>query len=194
MLLSSIFVYGGESMNLGEMIAQVNIDIDDSVNTADIKNWINRAIDDISPIAKKSERKVTDIISTNTYTLPSDCREIQHVVIDDEFYDHLTFSDQSSRGYKVWGSELVIQGGPSSGQVNLSYYRNLNKLVDDTDEPEIEPEYHDLFILYAVAMSQYMDDELPRQNDAMSRYAARKEDYKRFKAGRQAPHAIREVY
>ena len=43
---------GGIIVNLQELILQVNRDVDDIFENGDIQHWLNRALDDITPIAR----------------------------------------------------------------------------------------------------------------------------------------------
>lgn len=182
-------------MNLGEMIKQVNIDTDEVFNPQDIRDWINRGIDDISPIARKKERKIAVLNPSQAYEIPADCREIIHVFAAGRELQRVPEFDRESKGYWTWGNELFTQKGPLEGEIELFYHRNLKRLTNDNEEPEIEPEFHDLLILYAVAMSQYMDDEMQRHSGAFQRYQQRKQEYEQLvKRKEDYPMTIRVEY
>ena len=47
-------------MNLQELILQVNRDVDDIFENGDIQHWLNRALDDITPIARIEKRAMLE--------------------------------------------------------------------------------------------------------------------------------------
>lgn len=165
-------------MNLSELIEEVNKDLDDSLDNGDVTGWINRALDDLTPITKKEAKAVIGIAAS--MALPEDLFELSLLLTDEGELYPLTLRDKTSKGYKVWGNELTLQNGPSEGDIELYYYKCLAHLEEDEDTPEIDPSYHDLLILYAVAHSQYAEEEPERQIDAMNRYLARKREYESF--------------
>jgi hypothetical protein len=160
-------------MNLEQIIDEVNKDLDDSLDTEDILGWVNRCMDDLSVIAKKEDKKTADISSINAYELPDDVLEIVRVVVNGD--------DLDRTGYEVWNNVLSLQNGPDSGLLELYYYRRLAHLTDDTGGiPEIDPAFHDLFVLYTVAHNQFMEEEPEKEMDAMNRYYRRKQEYTDF--------------
>ena len=50
-------MWEGIIVNLQELILQVNRDVDDIFENGDIQHWLNRALDDITPIARIEKRK-----------------------------------------------------------------------------------------------------------------------------------------
>jgi hypothetical protein len=74
----------------------------------------------------------------------------------------------------------------------MYYYRRLNHMsTSDMDqEPELEPEYHDLLVHYAAGMIQFVEEEYDRP-DAMSKYKERKEEYVAYKISLLPPTFIR---
>lgn len=182
-------------MNLEQIIEEINRDIDDSLEVDELLGWVNRCMDDLSPVAKKESKIVYDISETNAYELPSDWMGTVLVMVNGKQYEAVPLNDTSA-GYKVWGNVLSLQNGPSDGQIELYYYRRLAHLEKMEDVPEIEPSYHDLFVLYTVAHHQFMDDELEREGDAITRYNARRQEFQVFMQ-RKAPviqTKIKDVY
>jgi hypothetical protein len=168
-------------LKLSDIIKQVNRDIDDSYANADIIDWVNRCLDELTPIAKKEKKTAFTITSDNSYTVPSDWHDTALVVVDKTRYALLAQEDYDNKGYRQWESNISLQNGPDSGTVELFYYKRLTKLVNPDEVPEIEEEFHDLLILYASAHSQYADEEPERQQDAMMRYLSRKRDYETYR-------------
>lgn len=167
-------------MKLSELLREVNKDIDDSLDNSDITAWFNRCLDDLAPIIKKEAKTVMDIDSTNAYTIPEDLYELHMVFADDNQYFPIPIQDKDSKGYKIWANEMSFQKGPESGEIKLYYHRKLSSLVNADDVPEIPTPFHDLLIHYAVAYSQYADDEHERQRDAFNRYYQRKQELESY--------------
>lgn len=159
--------------------------MDDSYNNTDIIDWFNRCLDDLSLYIKKQAKQTYSVDITNNYPLPTDYIDLVDVVLinadnSNTLYEPLRdiqIRDYNSKGYKLWANAFSIQKGPESGSIDVYYYRKPNKLVNADDVPEIEEQYHDLLILFAIAHSQYMDDEPQRQADAMNRYNIRKQEF-----------------
>lgn len=167
-------------MNLQDIINEINKDVDDSLERDDIIGWVNRCIDDLSPIAKKEEQTTYELATENAYELPDNYFELFLVMVEGCSYRMVPLTDSYSRGYKVWGNVLSLQNQPDSGQMDLYYYRRLNHVADDEDIPEIEPSFHDLFILYTVAYNRFAEDEPEQQANAMSRYHVRKQEFQDY--------------
>ena len=165
-------------MNLSEMIAAVNRDIDDDVDSGDITSWLNRCLDELTPITRLEAKYVTPI--TPAVTLPSDVFEIVLMLADDKEIYRVATRDKHTKGYKIWGKEITLQNAPLEGFLEVYYYKRLSHLENEDDVPEIEPAFHDLLVLYAIAMSQYADEEPERQVDAMNRYLARRQEYEAY--------------
>jgi hypothetical protein len=68
-------------MNLNDIMKQVNRDIDDQYIIDDIRDWVNRCLDELTPFAKKESMATTDANNTNVYELPSDLFEIAFIKI-----------------------------------------------------------------------------------------------------------------
>lgn len=167
-------------MNLEQLIEEVNQDIDDSLDSGDITKWINRGLDNLTPIAKKEAKSNIEI--SPPIKSPEDLFEIVHLFAGEDEYLPVPIKDRSSKGYKIWGDEITLQGGPETGEIEVYYYKRLTHLEDSEDVPEIDPSFHDLLILYAVAHSQFAEEEPERQIDAMNRYMQRKREFESFVA------------
>lgn len=178
-------------MNLEQIIEEINKDLDDEIENDELIGWINRCIDDLSPIARQEQKAVIEITETNDYELPDDFIKMFMVSVNGKRYDTLPLSSNST-GYKVWGNNLSLSNGPSDGSIELYYYKRLSHLENMDDVPEIDPAFHDLFILYTIGHHQFMDDELERETDAFTRYNARREEYKLF-MNKKAPSIQAEI-
>lgn len=172
-------------MKLSEIIKQVNRDVDESYSNADITEWINRGLDDLTPIAKKQAKTTYTITSANSYALPSDLHKVDFVLVKTDAtteYDPLSQRDTESTGYKMWGGNLSLQNGPTGGSIDLYYYKRLKQLTTTNidEEPEIEKEYHDLLIFFAIGNMQFKEEDYDDRPDMLQRYALRKAEYEKF--------------
>ena len=167
-------------MNLEQIIEEVNRDLDDTLENEAVIGWVNRCIDDLTPLAKKEALLITDANILNSYDLPEDLHEIGFVVADDTEYERIAFNDNANKGFKIWANTLFLQPAVSSGSVQLYYYKKLAHVAETEDIPEIEEQFHDLFVLYTVAYNQFMEEEPEKQADAMNRYNMRKRDFAEY--------------
>jgi hypothetical protein len=165
-------------MNLTDLQKEVNKDIDDNLSNAEIQGWLNRALDDLSAIAKyKKFVSIQLIMGQSDYELPADLIEIV-LILKDKKLNQIPLSDLSSDGYKKWGSTLTIQPTPEEdGEIKLYYHGKLPHLVNNEDIPAIPEHYHDLLVLYAVAKAKYQDEEESMQHNAMQEYLAIKQQF-----------------
>jgi len=162
-------------MNVDEIIKQVTRDVDNSPENGDIVAWINRALADLTPIAKKEKMLLLDA----TNQIPIDCFEIKHIFVNDRFLNKLDIEDNNGIGYKVWGNAITLQN--ITGPIQLYYYRTLAKVFYNTDIPEIEEPYHDLLVYYAIGHLQFKDEDYEDRADMLQqRYMPRKAEYKAF--------------
>ena len=81
-------------MNLQELILQVNRDVDDIFENGDIQHWLNRALDDITPIAR-IEKKAT---LTYPYKLPNDVQDIERVMQTNKVFPRIPVGKKISKG------------------------------------------------------------------------------------------------
>lgn len=184
-------------MKLSELQAEVNKDIDDSLNNSDITGWLNRAIDDLTPYAKY--KKTADIVlvpDEKQYYIPDDLIEIIHLVDEDEgeIYQPILMDDFASKGFKRWGNVLRFQPIPKdSATLSLYYHAKLPHLSSPDDVPVIPEQFHDLLVLYAVARAKYQDEEESMQQNAMREYLMRKEQFIAFTQTGES-YSVQEVY
>jgi hypothetical protein len=165
-------------MNLASLIKEVNKDIDDSLSNGDVTQWLNRALDDLTPVAKYKRSVTIPLIAGQTnYDLPSDFHKIE-LLMDVYKLPEIPLEDHSSRGFKKWGNTLTIQPIPENkGVLTLYYYAKLPHLSNSDDEPVIPSHYHDLLVLYAVARAKYQDEEPEMQMNAWSEYQNKKREF-----------------
>lgn len=185
----------GDDMKYSEIIAQINLDMDESYDNGDVIGWLNGCTRDLTPIAKKESKVVFPIVSSNTYTIPTDLHELHAVMIGDAEYNSLSVRDKTATGYTVWGTELTMKNGPQDGELEIYYYRRLPEITAAQldQEPEIEPEFHDLYVLYGRAQMQFAEEEEEGRTSSMQLYNQRKREYAAFKSKRKKYSSVRVV-
>jgi hypothetical protein len=163
-------------VNLTDLTKQINRDIDDSYSNGDIKEWINRGIDDITPVAKKEARTTL----TYPYVLPADLHKIAFIKVNGVKVE-----------YDQWGDEITPKEG-NQNPIDLYYYKRLTKLQNADDVPDFEEEYHDLLILYALGQIQYHDEDYDDRPDALNRYAQRKLEFQQYRERKRSRGRVME--
>lgn len=184
-------------MNLNELIKEVNKDIDDSLPNADIIQWLNRGLDDLTPYAKHQKYESIQLTTgQKNYPLPSDLFRIVYLMDEDrqKRFTHIPFDDFSSNGYKIWGKELLFQPVPKEEkEISLYYHARLPRLVNSDDIPALPEEYHDLLVLYAVSKAKYQDEEPEMESIVLREYFRRKEEFISFNQSNEV-YTVQEVY
>jgi hypothetical protein len=184
-------------VKLSDIIAQVNGDVEEDYDAGPIIGWVNRALDDLTPVARVEAQKTYTIDGTNSYLLPTDLHKPVIVLVNNIEWRELPLTDRLSTGYRGWGGNLSLQGSwiPDTGTIDYYYYRRLAHLstTDMNAEPELEPEFHDLLIHFAAGMIQFTEEEYDRP-DALQKYNQRKEAYTAYKNMRMPPARIRADY
>lgn len=179
-------------MNLKDIRAEVNKDIDDQLNNADITGWVNRALDDLSLVARYKKKVDINLVNgVSDYTLPSDVLDI--IAVGDLV--GVPFNDFVSRGYKIIGDTLTLQPVPSEdGVITLVYTAPLPHLANDDDVPNIPLNFHHLLVLYAVAKAKYADEEESMQTNMMNEYESRKSDFIRYVNRKEPAPVVKDVF
>lgn len=170
-------------MDLKKLRSEINRDMDDSFNNGDIDAWINRAIDDITPVAKKEK-----LVTISGGSLPTDLHDIAIVIVNNTPLINLEVDDFESVGYKVWDNAITLQN--IDGPITLYYYKKLNHLSFETDAPEFEEEFHDLIIYYVRSHIQFYDED--ERADSRILYNQRKTEYENYKKSSKRKGKIRE--
>lgn len=161
-------------MNLEQIINEVNKDLDDTLDNADIIGWVNRSIDDLTTHANYQKSAVISVIvGQKEYELPDDLVSIYQVFDTDKALERVY--DTQSKGYRIWGNKLILQPAPDQNkEIDLYYFANLPHLKDPEDVPAFSSQFHDLLVLYAVGRAKYQDEEEGMQMNAISDYQERK--------------------
>jgi hypothetical protein len=180
-------------VDVNNIISQVNRDVEESYDTGDVMDWINRCSDDLTPIAKLEGKTIFTIDNTNSYTLPDDFHDYAYVVVDGSFLQKITVQEQHSlTGYLPWGNQFSIENGPASGTITLYYYKKIPHVTGTDESPAIETEYHDLYILYGRAQIQFTEEEYDRP-DSMGLYESRKREYQTYRIKKRGTGRVRSV-
>jgi hypothetical protein len=158
-------------MKINDILRQVNRDIDDQYNLQDVIDWVNRCLDDLTPIAK---RQATAVLNA-PYTLPINTHELLFVSHHNQFLKKLSIGDAYSDGYKQWGDSLTLQNLEPS-PLTIYYHRKLAKVANGDDIPDLEEEFHDLLVYFCLGSMQFYDEDYERP-DSFGRYQARKQEY-----------------
>jgi hypothetical protein len=184
-------------VNLKELRAEIIKDNDDSLSNSDITTWINRALDDLTLVARYKRKTSIPIVNgVSDYTMPPDFLDTKLVTINGSTnLDRLPLSDFTSTGYKVLGNVLSIQNTPkTSGTIDLIYLATLPHLSSDNDVPMIPANFHDLLVLYTVGKAKFVDEVTDLQRIALKEYQQRKQDLSVFMAKLERPKMVRDVY
>lgn len=161
--------------------------MDEGYSNGDITDWVNRALADLTPIAKKQAKQTYTVTSANTYTLPTNYFDFAYITSGQERYDILPEGDFSNVGIKIWGDEFEFQLAPGLTSFTLFYYRKLSPLSTTNMQgvPEIDDQYHDLFIYYARGQMQYTEEDYDDRYDSLQKYQQRKEEFAQYMQKRQ---------
>lgn len=180
-------------MNLQQILNEINKDIDDTLDNADLIGWVNRAMDIASTVAPY-EKRTTLVFEDGVgdYPMPSDFLKLYHVIGTNGELPLLKLTDRTSAGYKRWGNTIGFQNIDETS-VDIYYHARLPHLVNMDDEPVIPPQFHDLFVLYAVGRAKYKDEEESMQNNVFGEFSRRIEDLRKYYA-QQETYAIEPVY
>jgi hypothetical protein len=158
-------------MKVNDILRQVNRDIDDQYNLLDVVDWINRCLNDLTPIAKRQ----ASMSLNSPFTLPTNLHELLFVSQNNQFLKKLSMEEYSNEGYKQWGDVLTTQNTGIS-HLTIYYHRKLDKVANGEDVPDLEEEFHDLLIYFCLGSMQFYDEDYERP-DSFGRYQARKQEY-----------------
>jgi hypothetical protein len=166
-------------MKLSDIWKEINKDIDDSLPNGDLTGWINRALDDLSPHANVQKSTTISLVADQKeYNVPADLLKVSYFLDENKPLHPIAMNDFHSYGFKRWGDKFIIQPTPKEAKtLDLYYQARLPHVINSDDVPAIPEEFHDLLVLYAVAMAKYQDEELEMQQEVMQRYLIRKEEF-----------------
>jgi hypothetical protein len=169
-------------MNLEQIIEEINKDLDDTIDNQELTGWINRCIDDLTPHAKYQKNSVISLVQgQKSYDVPTDFMKMIVLIDTDVALDEVPLYDFNGTGYKLFGNQFIIQPTPiGNKELDLYYEATLPHLIDESDEPQIPSQFHDLFILYTIAKRQYQDEEEGLQMNVWNEYQSRKGEFIAF--------------
>jgi hypothetical protein len=164
----------GKNMTLNEMLTdlQTRIGSTPEVESAQMTPWLNQAylafcnaydFTWLEQIAQAST-----VADQDRYTLPSDCKRILEMKIDDERYFYVPFEqrdtlDTSVKWFTIIGTEFIINPTPEetkSANIEIVYFKRPEKMVEGTDSPDLLPEvYHEALVIYAFSIYNTYDEE-----------------------------------
>jgi hypothetical protein len=190
-------------MNLQEIIAEVNKNVDDELDNTEIIGWINRCIEDLTPIANlQSITTIPIYADVPQYDLPIDLVEVVQVVKDNQLLKQLPLSDLVNCGYKLYNNntKLILQSLTFSDDENVEssvdvYYKSaLPYLSDMEDIPQIPLFFHDLFVLFATAKFKFQDQDSEYLQLAANTYESRKRDFINYMNKTDVPSQVVDVW
>jgi hypothetical protein len=161
-------------MTLSEMLTdlQTRIGSTPEVEPAKMTPWLNQAylaFCNAYDFTWLEQLAYASTVADQTrYALPSDCKRIFELKIDDDRYEYVPFEqrdmkDTSDKYYTVLGTEMIINPTPeetSSTNIEMAYYKRPEKMVEADDEPDLLPEvYHEALVIYAFSIYNTYDEE-----------------------------------
>ncbi len=198
-------------MNINDILAEIKDRVDDtSVLLADTTKWVNRCQDIIAAEFGKEITAIADIVpKTQEYEWADDFLNVSKVEFLDssgKFVRILTNSNyrdwQDVTGnpqfYSLRGRNTNIYPCPSettTGQIKMYGQRRFTDMVAGTDIPELQLNYHDIFVLYGCmrfyekdlddmdGVSYYKNEFYSRMQQLRLEYPRRKEPHRTKVAG-----------
>lgn len=189
-------------MLVSEIIAMVQLQVEEVYDDPTWISYINAALDDLTPVAKILRRKddltvpITD--GKGTISLLSDpdladAHEILYVYAGGEMLRRLPASDNISKGWKEYAEEIILQGlSGTSATCRIDYYKKLGHVSSLSDDLEsvsgLPSQYHQLVVSYCAAKSQQKEEELNDKNDFYSEYVLGKRQMAVDRIWEMEPH------
>lgn len=161
-------------MTLNEMLTDLNqrIGSNPEIDNAYMTTWINQgylAFCSAYDFTWLEQIAYASTIAGQTrYSLPSDCKRVLEIKVDDTRYAYVPFEqrdlkDTSDKFFTIVGTEFILNPTPEttgSANIEMVYYKRPEKLTDGSDEPAVLPEaYHEALVIYAFAIYNTYDEE-----------------------------------
>jgi len=161
-------------MTLNEMLTDLGKRIGSTPEVANtnMTTWINQSYlafcntYDFTWLEQLSYSSTVD--GQDRYSLPSDCKRVVELKIDDKRYTYIPFEqrdlkDTSEYWFTIIGDEFIINPTPTttgSSNVELVYIKRPEKMVEGSDSPDLLPEvYHEALVIYAFSIYNTYDEE-----------------------------------
>lgn len=171
-------------MTVAEVIATVQLQVEEVYDDPTWISFINMALDDLTPVAKILQKKenisVTLTDGTGVIDIASDsdllqAHEYLHVYANGEMLRRLPVTDNVSKGWKLLADKIIIQGlSGTSATCRVDYYQRLKHVSSLGDDLEavsgLPAQYHPLVVLYCAAKSQQKEEELDDKTDFYNEY------------------------
>jgi len=186
-------------MKVSDIIAQAQVQADESYSDPIWIMFINRALDDLTGVAKNiaTEEIRTIAIANGAGTIPliSEANELKtaHEILNVYYAGvagqktikktqlrKLHLNDTYSKGWKRDAVNLYVQGleaDMTTATITVDYYKKLShaaKVDDDLAALGLPEQYHDLVLAFVCARSQQAEEELNDKNDFYAEYLAGK--------------------
>lgn len=172
-------------------------------NDSTILGYINRALDDLTPVAKmlmsKSGITLTITGGNASISISGDADLVTaHEFVDvyftpsggvEEWLRRLRYSDLTSRGWKRDTTAIKLQNlGAASGTARVDYYKRLANLTAIENTPELPQEYHFLLVLFCCARIQEREGSFAFKRDFTQEYLVGKQNFAAHQIWEMEPH------
>lgn len=171
-------------MKVSDVIAMASLQAEEVYDDPTWISYINAALDDLTPYAKvlKSKTNISVTVTNGTGRIDllsdedlKDAHEILYVFAGTEMLRRLSTTDNVSKGWKLFSSEIALQGiAGTSVTCRVDYYRRLTHVSALNDDLEVAAglpaQYHQLVVLYCAAKSQQKEEELNDKTDFYNEY------------------------
>lgn len=168
------------------------------VTTTLISQWMDMfraARDDLMDVVRVQKSATTNIVAgQDEYALPSAYKTIHLVRLkssassDYRTIDQLYVEDFDGDGYKIWGSEIILQPKPDenvSAGLKVYYWAYPAPITSGTQVIDLPSPY--LYGYYALAMNAMAGRELTVENRHYREYLKLKEQYSGMERVKEPP-------
>lgn len=143
-----------------------------------VKTWINdgqrKAVIQSESRTQEAEAKYTTVSSVAKLAMPTDfSRFISLYAPEIALLDPLSVEELETlppatgrpTAYVVIGDEINLYPTPDAPyELRLRYWRLPEDMVEDADEPEIAPQYHDVLVAYAMQRAYARENDYAAAN------------------------------
>lgn len=138
--------------------------------------WINESQSDLAEIAGPEFISIINVIAGQaSYPLPDNTIEILTVLSSRGELTRLPINDTKHVGYKIFANAISLQPTPAQPDTLTIYgIRGFTPIANTNETPELDPQFHHLFILYGCARAQQVEEELTDKVDFYNDYLAGK--------------------
>lgn len=144
--------------------------------------WINAALDDLTPAARLVTALLVPLIAGRPqYDLPDDCHKVVSVsYFQGDSESPLTqrsWRDASLPGFKLGDGIIRLQGLPllAGDEIEIVYFRRIAHVEDVSETPDLQPEWHELIVLFLVFRVGTREEFADLRNTSQAEYYARRQ-------------------